>query len=470
MRSAAEKRSDLGELALALWLINSDLNNPMEEDILNWAGTTDLNEAEKKLHTELKKRGLEKVYTEIELPLIPILGRAQERGILVDKDKLKEISKEYHHKLSGIEGRIYKAAETEFNIASPKQLGEVLFDKMGLPTKGVRRTKMGAWSTNALVLEKLQEDDEHHPVLDDLLEYRRLAKLLSTYVDNIPKMLDRNDRLHTTFVQTGTATGRLSSRDPNLQNIPTRTEEGRRIRGAFVASPGMVLATFDYSQIDLRTLALLSSDPKLLRFFKTGGDIHEQVACEVFGVKPNKVDTEMRRRAKIINFGIIYGMGINALKRQLGTSQIEARDFYERYFRTFPGVERYMEETKQLAHKQGYTETLFGRRRYYPSINSGPEYMQKMAERMAVNAPVQGSSADIIKLASIKVDEELRKRDWEDKVHFLLQVHDELIYEIDEKLAPEVVPVIKNMMEEIMPGSKTPFPVHISTGKDWSQL
>jgi DNA polymerase-1 len=285
-------------------------------------------------------------------------------------------------------------------------------------------------------------------------------------------------------VQWGSATGRLASRDPNLQNIPIKTEQGKAIRQAFIASPGYTFASLDYSQIDLRSLAILSKDPKLTEFFRSGGDIHELVAREIFAPEVTDnlfennaqvknelvIDREMRRKAKVINFGIIYGMGVMALKQTLGVSKDEAQIFYDKYFERFPGVRKYLDDTIMFAHKTGYTETLFGRKRYYPEINRGPEYVQKSAERQASNAPVQGTSADIIKVAMLEVDKWIKKEKLEGEVRLLLQIHDELIYEIKSGHSDKLLPQIKSIMESVVPDSPVPIPVKFSTGGSWSEL
>ncbi|HRZ30642.1 MAG TPA: DNA polymerase, partial [Candidatus Paceibacterota bacterium] len=320
---------EIKELAIALWLINSDLTNPKLEDILNYAGANDLNQAKKKILSDLKKLGLMKVYQEIELPLIPIIERAEKRGIMVDRKMLVELSKDFHTKLNALEKKIYKLAGAEFNINSPKQLGEILFTKLQLSIKGLKKTAGGSQSTRESELEKLKGA---HPIIDEILAYRELQKLLTTYLDNFPKLLDAEDVLHTTLNQAGTTTGRMSSSNPNLQNIPTRGEQGALIRHVFVARPGFELLSFDYSQIELRVLAILSQDPDLLKIFKAGKDIHTSVASRVFGVREEEVTKEMRRKAKVINFGIIYGMGVNALKANLGTTRDEAQDFMDNYF------------------------------------------------------------------------------------------------------------------------------------------
>ena len=457
--------SDYYKIKLAEWVLDSNNTSPSGE------GKSD------ELIEKLKKEGLYKVYEEIELPLEDILRKAEGLGILINKKRLDEIASDYHKKQDELVKSIHKEAGQEFNINSPKQMGEVLFDKLQIhrvnpsTTLRVKKTKTGAYSTNAEELEKLKGV---HPIIDTLLAHREIAKLLSTYVDAIPPLLDASSRLHTHFIQWGSATGRPASRDPNLQNIPIKTELGKAIREAFVASPGYAFASLDYSQIDLRSLAILSRDPKLTNFFRSGGDIHELVAKEIFGTPGNlfeeKIDREMRRKAKVINFGIIYGMGVMALKQNLGVSKDEAQIFYNKYFERFPGVRKYLDETIAFAHKNGYTETLFGRKRYYPEINRGPEYVQKSAERQASNAPVQGTSADIIKVAMVEVDKWIKKEKLEQVVRLLLQIHDELIYEIKKEKAEELAPEIKKIMESVVPNSPVPIPVKYSTGPSWASL
>ena len=326
---------ELKEAAIALWLLHSDTTNPTREDILQFTKRRSFSEARVALLAALTKEGLERVYREIELPLIPVIARMEARGVKVDAGHLAELSKTYHRELLKLEKKIYDRAGTTFNINSPRQLGEVLFDTLGLGAKGQKLTATGQKSTRESELEKLRE---LHPVIGDILEYRELSKLLSTYLDTIPHMADERGRLHARFDQCGTTTGRMSSSNPNLQNIPIRTDLGRAIRNAFIADEGFSLAAFDYSQVELRLAAILSGDEKLIGIFKEGGDVHAAVAAEVFNVPKERVDREMRRRAKVINFGILYGMGVNALKANLGTSRAEAQEFYNEYFRDFAGL------------------------------------------------------------------------------------------------------------------------------------
>lgn len=461
---------DFEKTALALWLVNSNTTDPTVDDVLNFANTQSYEEAKQAIFAELEKRNLMKIYNEIELPLIPIKHAMEEKGIKIDKVLLARLSKEYHTTLSGLEKRIWELAGSEFNINSPKQLGEILFDRLKLTAKNMRKTAGGARSTKESELEKLRGTHEIIPLLFD---YRELQKLLSTYIDAIPPLLDKNDRLHTRFVQTGTTTGRMSSQNPNLQNIPMRTDLGRAIRGAFIAEKGYILAGLDYSQIELRIAAFLSGDEKLINIFKNGEDVHRAVASFVFKVPQDKVDPEMRRRAKIINFGIIYGMGVLALKQNLGTSREEAQKFYNDYFEQFSTLAKYLDSVKAETERRGYTETFFGRRRYFEGIKSKIPYIKASAERMAINAPIQGTEADVIKIAMIKVWEYLNSKKLLKDVYPLLQVHDELIYEIKESLAKEVSAEIEKIMRSVMDVKDTKgivLEAKGAVGRNWGEL
>jgi DNA polymerase-1 len=442
-------KEDLTETGIALWLINSNLTNPTVDDILEFAKTKDFPEAKKIIFTELEKRGLKKVYDDIEFPIIPIIEKMDKKGVKIDVAFLNDLSKTYHTELSKLEKKIWEYAGGEFNINSPKQLGEILFDKMALTAKGLKKTGGGARSTRESELEKLRDV---HPMVPLLFEYRELQKLLSTYIDTIPTLVDDNHRLHAHFLQTGTTTGRMSSQGPNLQNIPVKTELGRAIRNAFIAEKGFVLASLDYSQIELRIAAFLSCDEKLIEIFTKGEDVHTAVASEVFEVPLDKVDKEMRRKAKVINFGILYGMGVNALKQNLGsgTERAEAQKFYNDYFAKFSGLASYLDRVKADAQRKGYTETFFGRRRYFEGINSKLPFIKAMAERMAINAPIQGTNADIVKIAMKRIDDYLIKEGLQEEVQLILQVHDELVYEIREGKAEKAVAEIKKIMESII--------------------
>lgn len=457
-------------VAVALWLVNSDLTNPTLQDVLDHVRTKDFSVARERIFTELRAHKLEAVFEKIERPLIPVVEKMQVRGIKVDTEFLSELSKEYHTELSRLESKIFNAAGGEFNINSPKQLGEVLFEKMGLKVKNHKKTGTGKLSTREAELEKIKDE---HPIISDILSYRELQKLLSTYIDNIPSMVDADGRLHAVFLQAGTTTGRMASQNPNLQNIPIRTDLGRNIRKAFVAADGFTLAAFDYSQIELRVAAFLSGDKKLIDIFKSGRDVHTEVAAQVFNVPLEHVDPEMRRRAKVINFGILYGMGVNALRENLGTTRAEAQEFYNAYFKNFSGLSRYLDDVRAEATRVGYTQTYFGRRRYFQGLRSPLPYLRAEAERMAINAPIQGTEADIIKIAMVEIDELIRAKGWGQDVHLLLQVHDELVYEVREDLTGVVVPEIQAVMESTLTLKETsgvPILVETKVGKRWGEL
>ena len=467
---AEQLRKELPEettkAGIALWLVDSNMTNPTKEDILQFTHTESLHDAESVLKKELREKNLEKVYYDIELPLIPILEHARERGIAVNVAYLNELSKKYHKKLEQFQKTIFKEAGTEFNVNSPKQLGEILFDKLSLSTKGLRKTQGGARSTKESELLKLAGV---HPIIDTILHYREIQKVLSTYIDNIPDMVSSGGRLHTTFVQTGTTTGRFSSINPNLQNIPAQGEMGKEIRRAFVAAKGFSLVSFDYSQIELRVLAVLSGDKDFIQIFQKGKDIHTAVAAEVFNVFEGEVTSDMRRKAKVINFGIIYGMGVTSLQRALQTSRAEAQVFYDNYFNEFPGVATYLQKIKKDAALHGHTTTFFGRRRYVEGIRSRIPYIQSAAERMAVNAPIQGTAADIIKMAMARVEQMFEKEKMHTHAHLLLQVHDELVYEIQKDKILTIAPRIKKEMEEIIT-EPVPFTVSVAVGDTWGDM
>jgi DNA polymerase-1 len=457
------------ELAVAVSVLDSTITQPTLSDIYRMGKSKDIAVARTNLLAEIKEKSLQFVYDHIELPLAPVLRKMEERGICVDKKYLGELSKEYSSELKKISERIYKAAGGEFNVASPKQLGEVLFDKLGLTLEKQKKTAGGQRTTKESELVKMRG---MHPIIDDILSFRELSKLLSTYIDTLPTLLDDGGRVHTTFVQIGAATGRIASLDPNLQNIPIKTELGRRIRNAFVATPGYSLVSFDYSQIELRIAAFLSKDEGLTGIFTSGRDVHTEVAARVFHVAESEVTYEMRRRAKVINFGILYGMGVNALREALGTTRGEAQEFYEQYFVAFPRLSQYIEESKGDASRLGYTETFYGRRRYLDGIQSSIPYVRASAERMAINAPIQGSQADIVKLAMIQIDK-LFSEEGKGKAFQLIQVHDELVFEIETDLVGKLAPKIKKLMEGVIPEDKTngiPLKAEGKIGKNWGEM
>ncbi len=459
------------ESQVLLWLLNSEITNPSLDDILSNAKSDSLQEAHTRLLASIKNAELSSVYEKIEKPLIPVIDAINKRGVLVDKEYLQKLSKEYHKSLDSLSEKIYALAGGEFNINSPKQLGEILFTKLGIGVEGKKqkKTATGQLSTKESELQKLKGE---HEIIEHILSYREVQKLLSTYIDAIPPLLDAKNRLHTSFIQTGTTTGRISSQSPNLQNIPIKTELGRRIRNAFTAPKGFLLAAFDYSQIELRLAALLSGDEKLTEIFRRGEDVHTAVAGEVFGVSPEKVDYEMRRRAKVINFGILYGMGVNALREQLGTDRTEAQAFYNRYFETFSGLAEYLTKTKASAARLGYTSTLFGRRRFFPAIRSKLPFMRAQAERMAINAPMQGTQSDIIKIAMVKIHDLLKEK-YGDDAGIVLQIHDELVFELRDDIVEEASKLIKKEMENVVPKDELngiPILVSSNVGPSWGEL
>lgn len=467
----------LAETAVALWLLRSDTTTPTLSDVLSYAHTDDFEKARAKILKDLKETGrLQEVFDTIEKPLIPIVRRMHEDGIAVDVKYLASLKKEYSKGLAEIAGKIYRQAGHEFNINSPKQLAGVLYDELKISAGGKqKKTATGARTTRE---EELSKMADLHPIIGDVLAYRELQKLLSTYIEKIPGLVAKDGRLHAEFLQTGTVTGRMGCQNPNLQNIPIRTEYGKRIRAAFTGGDGFLLAAIDYSQIELRIAAGLSGDEKLVAIFKNGEDVHAATASHVFGVPQEQVDREMRRRAKVINFGILYGMGVNALKANLSeggqtVSRDEAAHFLEQYFKNFKGLAHYIEATKADVAKKGYTETLFGRRRYFPGIKSALAGLRAQAERMAVNARVQGTQSDIIKKAMIEADELIERSGWRTKARLLLQVHDELVYEVDEKDAQEIAQTLRRTMEDVIDPkllSGVPIIAEASIGKDWGSV
>lgn len=461
----------LREAQVMLWLLASDFTNPSAEDILAYAKEQDFDAAYAAIEMKLRATGrLSEVYDSIEKPLIPVIDRMERNGVQIDRAILAGLQKSYRAELAAIEARIYEAAGGPFNVNSPKQLGDILFDKLGLVAKGQKKTAGGQRSTRESELEKIKG---LHPIVADILEYREIQKLLSTYIESIPLALDEHDRLHARFLQTGTTTGRMASQDPNLQNIPIRSDRGRAIRHAFVAQSGFELLALDYSQIELRLAAILSGDEKLIEIFKSGRDVHREVAAAVFGVAPEAVDHEMRRRAKVINFGILYGMGTTALRAQLGTSAGEAQKFYDDYFNTFTRLAQYLEETRGYARKHGHTETFFGRRREFAGMKSPLPYVRAQAERMAINAPIQGTEADIIKLAMVRVDALLAGKGALEDARLILQVHDELVYEVRQERIDEMAKEIQALMEGAFPRDAArgvPIIAEPKRGLNWGEM
>ncbi len=406
---------------------------------------------------------LKHVFETIEMPLVPVLSRMERTGVYVDSMLLGAQSTEIAARLDELEKKAFEIADQEFNLSSPKQLQAILFEKMGLPV--LKKTPSGTPSTNEEVLQELALD---YPLPKLILEYRGLAKLKSTYTDKLPKMVNpATGRVHTSYHQAVTATGRLSSSDPNLQNIPVRNEEGRRIRQAFVAQSGYKILAVDYSQIELRIMAHLSGDKALLDAFRHGKDIHAATAAEILGLDIEQVSSEQRRRAKAINFGLIYGMSAFGLAKQLDMGRNEAQDYMNVYFERYPGVLEYMESTRNTASEKGYVETLFGRRLYLPDIKSRNGLRRKAAERAAINAPMQGTAADIIKLAMIAVDHWVQQQP-QDEVRLLMQVHDELVFEVKESALESVTTEVKALMEQAAT-LDVPLIADAGFGDNWDQ-
>jgi DNA polymerase-1 len=400
-----------------------------------------------RLHALLKPRlaatGKVTVYETLERALIPVLVEMERAGISVDPDFLRKLSNDFAKTQSGLEKEIHKLAGGEFNIGSPKQLGDFFFGSLKLP--GGRKTKTGAWSTDADVLEELSA--QGHDIAKKVLEWRQLAKLRGTYTDALPTYVNPNTgRVHTSYAMAAASTGRLASTDPNLQNIPIRTEEGRRIRKAFIAAPGSKLISADYSQIELRLLAHIADIPQLKKAFADDLDIHAMTASEIFGVPVKGMPREVRSRAKAINFGIVYGISAFGLANQLGIPRADADDYIKKYFQRFPGIRDYMDSTKAFARKTGYVETLFGRRIHIREINSSNPGHRGGAERAAINAPIQGTAADVIRRAMIRMPDALRAKKL--KAKMLLQVHDELVFEAPDKEVDSVIAVAKSVMEK----------------------
>ncbi|MDO8582089.1 MAG: DNA polymerase I [bacterium] len=406
-----------------------------------------------------------KLFEEIEMPLLPVLIAMETVGVKIDTELLTILSKKVGKRLDALAETIHTLAGSDFNINSPLQLKEILFEKLQISTKGIGKTKTGV-STAADELEKMKGA---HPIIEPIIEYRELAKLQSTYLEALPALVNPNDgRLHTSFNQTVAATGRLSSSDPNLQNIPVRTELGNEIRKAFIAEKGNVILAVDYSQIELRIAAHLANDQKMIESFRAGEDFHKRTAAEMNGVPFDAVTKEMRYAAKAINFGILYGMGSTSLAAATKLSRDEARAFIEKYFVVYKNLAEFVEQTKALARSMGYVETLFGRRRYLPEIKSGMPQVRAAAERMAVNHPVQGTAADIIKMAMIRIHENIKALKHQN-IRMLLQVHDELVFEVSKDVVAEASRMIRDTMENIVKLA-VPLNVSLETGQSWGDL
>ncbi|MDS7595784.1 DNA polymerase I [Agrobacterium tumefaciens] len=421
------------------------------------------------LKPRLVAEGLTKVYERLERPLVPVLAHMEERGITVDRQILSRLSGELAQKAAAFEEEIYELAGERFNVGSPKQLGDILFGKMGLP--GGSKTKTGQWSTSAQVLEDLAAEGAELP--RKIVDWRQLTKLKSTYTDALPGYIHpQTKRVHTSYALASTTTGRLSSSEPNLQNIPVRTAEGRKIRTAFISTPGHKLLSADYSQIELRVLAHVADIPQLRNAFENGIDIHAMTASEMFGVPVEGMPSEVRRRAKAINFGIIYGISAFGLANQLSIARSEAGEYIKKYFERFPGIRDYMEQTKAFARENGYVETIFGRRAYYPEIRSSNPSVKAFNERAAINAPIQGSAADIIRRAMVRMDGALAEAGLAEQARMLLQVHDELIFEVEDQVVEATLKTVTHTMENAaMPAisMRVPLQVDARAADNWDE-
>lgn len=445
------------KIEIAKWLLDPDKSGYLPPSFAEaTAGKDDL----RFLEARLDELDLVKIYKEIELPLVEILEEMHKVGIKVDIKLLEKLSKKLGKEIADLEKNIYKEAGEKFNLNSPKQLSEVLFEKIKISSEGVAKTKTGLRSTDVGSLLTIKD---RHPIINFILKYRELFKIKSTYVEPLRELADKNGRVHTTFVQTGTATGRLSSQNPNLQNIPPV------VREVFIPEKGYTLASFDYSQVELRVLASVADDPKMIEAFKKNKDIHTLTASQIFNVEEKKISKEQRNFAKTLNFGVVYGMGPMAFARNTGLSVDEARKFIDEYFADFAEVKRWQEKTIDKARQLGYVETLNGRKRWLPAITHPNQRFASEARRAAINMPIQGLAADIIKLAMIKIDQLIHKNKWEDKVRMLLTIHDELVFEIKENLVDEVESAIKNNMEYAFK-LKIPLKVDAAVGKNWKDL
>ncbi len=450
---------ELEELRVMVHLLHSEMTNASFLDIQNATGKKTKEESRMHLEEDLKKEKLWDLFMNVEKPLIPLVKEMGINGITLDTKKMSKMSEDLHARVKILEQKIHEHAGVEFNVASPKQLGDILYDKLALGTK-IRKTKTGQKSTNVTELEKIKEE---HPIIPLILEYRELTKLLSTYIDLLPTYVKEDGRIHAHFVQTGAGTGRFSCEDPNLQNLPVKSELGQKVREAFVAGNGKVLLSCDYAQIDLRAAAILSKDKNLVEIFEKGIDVHTGTAAKVFGVSEDKVTPDMRRKAKAINFGILYGMGVTSLKESMGVERKEAQEFYDQYKKTFSRLMDYLEEVKAFAWKHGYTETLLGRRREVPLLKSPLPFLRAQGERIAINAPIQGTSADVIKLATLDADEFIKKEKLESKVKLALQIHDELVFEIDKDIAEKVADDLVVVLEKVLSKRNlTKLPIKVS--------
>ncbi|MBO4550223.1 MAG: DNA polymerase I, partial [Bacteroidaceae bacterium] len=445
---------------IAHYILHPEMRHYLDY-LLSVYGCSDVAQLQKTLENELKREDLWSLFTEIEMPLMPVLAEMEEAGVMIDTEGLKETSKLFTQQMLSLEKEIHALAGMTFNISSPKQVGEVLFDTLKLDSKA-KKTKTGQYVTNEEVLEALRRK---HPIVGKILDYRGLKKLLSTYIDTLPQLINpETGHIHTSFNQTVTATGRLSSSNPNLQNIPVREAQGKEVRKAFIPYPGQIFFSADYSQIELRIMAHLSQDANLIEAFMQGNDIHAATAAKIFKKPLAEVTSDERRKAKTANFGIIYGISAFGLAERLGVTRTEAKQLIDEYFVTYPGVKAYMEKSIAMAREKGYTETIFKRRCQLPDINSGNAVVRGYAERNAINAPIQGSAADIIKIAMIRVFRRMKAEGLKSKM--ILQVHDELNFSV----LPEEKERLQSLVVEEMQGAASlsvPLIADCGWGTNW---
>ncbi|MEK7506673.1 MAG: DNA polymerase, partial [Patescibacteria group bacterium] len=478
IQSGTDIPTKLFDTQIAAWLLHPDLPDYDFHKIYYGEFRENADDPDQKsaylrrlknrLWDKMQPADLLEVFEKIEMPLIPVLAEMELNGIKVDAKGLAKLLKSISARLEKLEKEIYRLAGAPFNINSPQQLGEVLYNQLAInpPAGGrVRKTGKGALSTAAPELEKLRDE---HPIIDLILEYRELQKLKTTYIEPFPQLIARDGRIHTTYNQTGTATGRLSSENPNLQNIPIKTELGQEFRKAFVAEDGCQLVSFDYSQLELRIVAHIAKDEKMIEIFRRGEDIHTRTAMEIFEVEPQEVTKKMRRQAKALNFGIIYGMGALGFARAAGVDRQRARQFIDRYFAEFSGVARYMEEIKDKVRRDGYVQTLFGRRRPLLDIYSTMPQIQAGAERAAINHPIQGTAADLMKLAMINADKYLHENFNSADAKLLLQVHDEIVCEVKTDLVEKAAKEIKSIMESVHQLA-VPIVAEVKAGDNWQE-
>jgi DNA polymerase-1 len=455
--------STLRELQVMTNLLHSEMTNPSFDDIKSLHTSSSVADLQQSLVDDLKKNNLYTLFLEIEKPIMHILDKMHASGISLNVPFLFDLSKELHTQTKKLEKEIHTLAGQEFNISSPKQLGDILYTTMNLGTR-IKKTKTGQKSTNISELEKIKDE---HAIVPLVIEYRELSKLLSTYIDPLPTFVKEDGRVHARFIQTGASTGRFSCEDPNLQNLPVKSDIGKKVREAFIAQKGKVLLSCDYAQIDLRSAAILSGDKHLIEIFEKGIDVHTGTAAKVFKVKEGDVTQEMRRHAKAINFGILYGMGVTALKEGMGVERKEAQMFYDEYKNTFTRLMEYLEEVKREAWDKGYTSTLLGRRREVPLLKSPLPFLRAQGERIAINAPIQGTSADILKLAMIDTDAYIEEHNLESRVSLLVQIHDELVFEVDETIKDEIQENIVSILQNVLSKRKLstlPLTVEASCG------